>query len=555
MPLPNVNQINPTGHVAQQGVNPNTRTQQVNNSPGAFKTWANQMATNISENISPMNFVRQGTYNAFGNNAATRSALGAVDTTVDALTSFLSGKKDPEDSETKVEKLIKEQIRIAVETEDILKHLVEVIEKGALGFAKKDESDLNDLNDKGDPNYKKTKQERVDDKTPVFDLLTDISSNVIDIKGILTNGFDKMYETFDKEKTTRHVHDDIEDAVIIKETRYSKSRDLEIKKHNVNVEKMLKSISKNTDKTVSLLSEKPISTAEDMQEGKRKPKFMGDVEEVDQNKLRDQASKQSESSTSALLAILTTATTIFFKSIKEGLMKLTTKIVEWFKSGIELIGRAFTSAWNFVKDGVSSLVEKSKKAWEMVEDFGKRVADKAKGLVDNIAKKVPEVIKGAPKILEKGGQMLLGGAKKAAKFIPGLGLLATAGITAYDAFDAASNAESILDIEGRDASWSEKIAAGAGGAAESLSFGLLDKKESAQWLNSLMSMNDDKNAMLTENHKELMNRVNQIPAPVSPAANAPVVVNTENNSYYSGRKNPRNDDDSFNRYLDKHYAF
>ncbi|HET8685785.1 MAG TPA: hypothetical protein VFM18_03875, partial [Methanosarcina sp.] len=86
MPLPNLNQGgNQSPAQSPPGANPNNRPRQVENSPGVFKTWANNMATTVSENISPSNFIRQGTYNAFGNNAVTRTAMGFMDNSLDAL--------------------------------------------------------------------------------------------------------------------------------------------------------------------------------------------------------------------------------------------------------------------------------------------------------------------------------------------------------------------------------------------------------------------------------------------------------------------------------------
>jgi len=84
-----------------------------------------------------------------------------------------------------------------------------------------------------------------------------------------------------------------------------------------------------------------------------------------------------------------------------------------------------------------------------------------------------------------GGKALGGlakmGAKGLLKAIPGVGLIATAGMALFDAAKAAKNAGKIFDKgEGEEVTKGEKLAAGIGGALSSLTFGLLDPKTTAK---------------------------------------------------------------------------
>lgn len=560
MPLPKVDR-----GPLPPGADPNQKTRQTDASPGIFKTWASSMVTNVSENLSPSNFIRQGTYSAFGNNVVTRGAMGAMDSTFDAIEQLITGKRDDQDRDTHTDKLIKEQIKIATESNSILKDLLETMTafQHAISDLNKpigpDVSDLHDLNedDETDPRYKKTKQDRVDDTSPVFDLLKDVASDVVDIKYILSDGFDRIRETFEHAySNVDRVEDDIEDAVIIKETEYSKKRDLVLAKHNIDVEKLLKSIAYNSDKTVKLLSSGPLSTAESDAESSRRVKHMGPVEEV-QPRLEGPKPEDMDAENATLLGLLSGALAYFFDKLVSGVKNLAGSVVDLVKKGLSSIGEALSKSWDFLKKGAESIVDGAKKAWEGVIDFGKGVIEKGKNLADDVAAKIPTAVKELPeKIMSKAGSLVDDAAKlgaKATKFIPGMGLLATAGFTAYDSYDAYNNAESILDIKGRDASFAEKASAGFGGAVDSLTFGLIGKEDTAKWVNGLVSSGSNKRDALTKSHLEAT-----APAAIAPAAAAgapSTISNTTNNSYYSGKKPTHNEDQSFNRYMDKHYAF
>lgn len=73
------------------------------------------------------------------------------------------------------------------------------------------------------------------------------------------------------------------------------------------------------------------------------------------------------------------------------------------------------------------------------------------------------------------------GAKGLLKAIPGVGLIATAGMALFDAAKSAKDASNIFDKkEGEKVTTGEKVAAGAAGAVSSLTFGLLDTKNTAK---------------------------------------------------------------------------
>lgn len=564
--------VNPAGHDEAKGINKRMSIKRTNKPGGApplpngginqyridatqgvFKTYANSLMTTASENISPSNLVRQGTYSAFGNNAITRTAMGVMDNSFDALEKFITGK-GPEDEEPSTDKLLKEQIKIAQDTQIMLKNLFDTMLKVQNGENKIGEDDLHPIEDEKQANgERKKKDDKLEDKSPVYDLLNNVASDVLDIKHILTDGFDRMKETVDRDGGRRdHIDDDIEDAVIIKETTYSKKRDLVVAKHNVSIEKMLKSIAKNSDKTVALLSNGPLSTAEGY--NGNQIKHMGNVEEVKPSELPGMSESKMDAENATLLALLSGAVGYFFDGLVSGIKSLAGKVVDMFKAGFDIVGSALSKAWDFLKDGAKTIVDGAKKAWDGVIDFGKGMFDKAKGLVDNVVAKVPEAIKAAPEALAKGAKALASGAGKAAKFIPGIGAIATVGMTGYDAYDAASNAESVLDIKDRKATAGEKAIAGVGGAVESLSFGLIGKEDTARWIDGLISDKKDKQAELNEKQQQLSNKEKAI-AP-SAAAGSPVSVSsTTNNAYYAGKKPTHNSDGSYNRYMDKHYSF
>ena len=84
----------------------------------------------------------------------------------------------------------------------------------------------------------------------------------------------------------------------------------------------------------------------------------------------------------------------------------------------------------------------------------------------------------------KGLKMLTkGGGKALLKAIPGVGLIATAGLALFDAAKGVQDASTIFDKkDGEKVTTGEKVAAGLGGALSGLTFGLLDRKKTAKSL-------------------------------------------------------------------------
>ncbi len=76
-------------------------------------------------------------------------------------------------------------------------------------------------------------------------------------------------------------------------------------------------------------------------------------------------------------------------------------------------------------------------------------------------------------------------AKGAGRFIPGIGQALAIGGAAYGAYNAASEAEKTLGIEGRKATTGEKFAAGAGGALSALTFGLVSAETAGKGIMSM----------------------------------------------------------------------
>lgn len=75
---------------------------------------------------------------------------------------------------------------------------------------------------------------------------------------------------------------------------------------------------------------------------------------------------------------------------------------------------------------------------------------------------------------------------KALRFIPGVGMALAAGEAAYSSATAAADAEKVLGLkEGQKATTGERVAAGAGGLTESLSFGLISKESAGRFYKGL----------------------------------------------------------------------
>jgi hypothetical protein len=115
---------------------------------------------------------------------------------------------------------------------------------------------------------------------------------------------------------------------------------------------------------------------------------------------------------------------------------------------------------------------------------GMGIAQKATSATKGVAsagKGAMGMAKGAGKGMASFAGKAGGMAAKGLKFIPGLGLIAGAGMAAYDAYSGWNEAGETFGTE--DPTTQQKTASAAGSVVEGLSFGLLDQKEVATTLN------------------------------------------------------------------------
>jgi hypothetical protein len=555
MNLPNIHGSNPSQ--SPPGGDPNARTK--NQKSSLLSQYSSTLASQLSDNISPMNFVRQGAYNAFGNNVLTRSALGAVDSTGDFLNKMIGG--EDEDLST-TDKILKEQIKLLTkqadqlkENNDILKELLE-IEKQKLNESKDkkpNESDLGDLNKRKQENdtihpssFSRSLVANGDlHKIASSSILETIAANVVDIKDILTKGFDTIHEIFDTDmksfkKRKKRKLDSVDDADIISETRFSSHSEKDqalMKKFQLDTLKFVKKIAIGVDKIYSIISASPIDQSEMNDEnGRSKRNDMRDVS--DANVISESpGSDTTDIGSSGIIAAAAAVVAGIISSMKSTREYIVKLFEEGFAKMKEFMSSVWESGKNLVKDSYNYVKEKGASLLESAENTAKSVSEKIFGKAS---------AEGAAKT----------GAKQATKAIPFIGEAVMAGLAGFDAYKSYNDAENVLDIKGRKATTGEKIEAGAGGAVESLSFGLIDKKKTAKWLDDLVSTKEDKREQLNQAQKDLQKDLPEKATPAAAAAGAPSVsVNTTNNSYFSGKKNSKNEDSSFNRYLDKHYAF
>lgn len=134
------------------------------------------------------------------------------------------------------------------------------------------------------------------------------------------------------------------------------------------------------------------------------------------------------------------------------------------------VKQADTGLFDMLKPGKTKPASLLKQAKTLVKK--PQVMARALGMKGGVAGKI-------------GGKALGGlakmGAKGLLKAIPGVGLIATAGMALFDAAKAAKNAGEIFDKKpGEKVTTGEKVAAGIGGALSSLTFGLLDPKTTAK---------------------------------------------------------------------------
>lgn len=107
------------------------------------------------------------------------------------------------------------------------------------------------------------------------------------------------------------------------------------------------------------------------------------------------------------------------------------------------------------------------------------------------------IAKTAGSVLTKGASVLGKVGKLATKAVPGIGLAIAAGEAVYGAYDGAKNASEILGLD-REATLGERVAAGAGGALDAVTFGLIDKNKTARFLAPKSDPESDKIAAISD---------------------------------------------------------
>lgn len=524
MSLPNVNPgINPNQN---QQNNPQGGGQPQNPTPpvSPFKQFASNAAAEIAGNVQPMNFIRQGAYNAFGNNALTRSALGLADTGLDALTKALTGQGTSDDENGDINtKLLKEQLKKMDYQTEILESIASKLGSGSM-------TGLIDLTETND-----ILMQIVNSEIKDRDILEHIAKDVIDIKSILRDGFDGLATTFADIMEKNRCPDDCE-------TTIDKRRD----QREINA---LVEIAASTGKMVAIMKDKPISDVEDKLE-QLPPKHLGMAIEVPptENIVKGPEPKKDD----GWLAGLISAASIFIESIVSGLKKAAGLVAEKMKGLFSFIAEHIGNGIKYLKEGAESLFTKAK-------GIGKAVLEKGGELGKAVIEKgklIPEKLTGvAEKVAGKsvGKQLGKTAVKGLAAGIPLIGPAITLGFAAYDGIKAGAEANEVLGIEGRDPTMKERGFAALGGAAESLSFGLIGREKAARWTQDLFS-SDDSAEELKKKEQEAQN-AKSVKSEQPNIAKTDVNVNNTSNSYFNVRKPVQNDDRSFSRYLDNQYTF
>ena len=546
--------------------NPNSRNIKNHNTEtiSPFREFTQKFSQNVHENLSPMNVVRQGTYNAFGNNALTRTALGTVDAGLSSLEKWITGQEDEKD----------------IDPAEELKEIKETLGK-MLQLATSEKKDAKDKKDKP-IDFTELKEILKDVMTEVVTtkypyIIDQIESDLTDIKKVLENGFetlgekidhglstigekmDKMtsdMEKYDTNSQTHHEHQprrekfmgDVEIVdplkrqltTIIKKITYREKFEKIVVKALIECKKVLDGISKANRGILKAITDqcKPVedpNASEKEIEGKNE-KFMGMVEEVpNESSGTDLQTIGAAVGGASIIDNIVDVATNFGDEIVSGLKKAGSKIGEMITKGLEWVGEKF-----------GSLKEGAKKIIGSVAETAGELASGAKSKLGSIAETVMKGI-GESGLLKTGGKLL--GRVAGTAILPAL--------TAYDAYEGAKdeNARDILGIkDDRELTSGEKTQAGVSNAISGLTFGLLDKKKVAGWLQDASNATSDAMSKMFDPNDIKEPAQKAIPAAPS-AGSASVSVNTNNNTYVGSRKQAKNDDSSYNRYLDKHYAF
>jgi hypothetical protein len=363
-------------------------------------------------------------------------------------------------------------------------------------------------------------------------------------------------EKYDANSQTRHEHQpkrekfmgDVEIVdplkrqltTIIKKITYREKFEKIVVKALIECKKVLDGIYKSNRGIIKAITDqcKPIedpNASEKEIEGKNE-KFMGMVEEVpNKSSGTDLQTIGAAVGGASIIDNIVDVATNFGDEIVSGLKKAGSKIGEMTTKGLEWVGEKF-----------GSLKEGAKKIIGSVAETAGELASGAKSKLGSIAETAMKGI-GESGLLKTGGKLL--GRVAGTAILPAL--------TAYDTYEGAKdeNARDILGIkDDRELTSGEKTQAGVSNAISGLTFGLLDKKKVAGWLQEASNATSDAMSKMFDPND--IKEPAQKAIPAAPAAgSASVSVNTNNNTYVGSRKQAKNDDSSYNRYLDKHYAF
>lgn len=498
-----------------------------------FSVMAKQLGQDFNQQFAITPGIQRGLYGAFGNNAITRTAAGAVGSLGDAFDSLINGPRKPEDDLTEEGKILQKQLKALEGLQTSLDSLAkESSQKSSEGSSTLLEGLTKVITDQSEKLGKGLEELKLE-FSGFHKAMGDTGHGTGGILG-------DMEVVPEKVTLESREHEDHRDQLQFKPSTDLKPN--EVPKGQVQVlnqlkdaKSFLKNIAFTTSKILEALSPKD-------QKVKREVENKDDIGPHDLGgkgadvKGKAGTIEEAENDNSpGILGGLMSGMTGLGSLARRGVKNMASKALHFMTNAGEKIGEKFGA----IKEGA---VELGEKALEGGKNFVEKL--KVPSFITEAAEKL------SPKAL--GGSLLKFG-KGALKAIPGLGALVTGATTAYDAYEAGSNAEDVLDIKDRKATFGEKIEAGLGGAAESLSFGLLDKKKSAKWIDNLFSSKPDEQKM----------KVNEVtPKPAEPAAGQPapaapvnVTAKSETNNYVSSRRLARNNDESFNRYLDKTYTF
>jgi hypothetical protein len=503
--------------------------------------------TNLEQRLSNVTSVstnvQMGVYKAFGNNTLTRGASQLGGFLGDTLDDLLMGKQEEK----------KEEKSPLLETNALLGAILTKMSESQTSIGKNgvDIIPPADLEKDSPRRLRKSDVEKkgtVGD-SKVFDKILDVlTSSNVSLKSIDKSVLDIASNL--PKLTTPDDNDDSPDGIEKKHTMSFYKYVTKVLGDSFNV---LKRIDDNT--------KGKISDQEDIIETElnRKKSGISSPKNGDTTVPKDNLGDSNNESPSSGLGLGALGLASLFGIVMANLKSFGTMIADVTKS----IGK------HIVDFGIS-LYEKAKSlgasAWESIKGLGKKVWEKGSGLVD-------DVVEGASKVGKKAGELVGKAAtgmsevaaasgkvaSRFAKFIPGVGAVITAGMAGYDAIEGANDAKEYFDLKNRDATTGEKVSGALGNVVSGLSMGFVDKVESAKFFKSIndtiFGKEEDKAKELVERDQELSNlerirkAVEKQPTDQG-SYNQITTNNVSNQTVIAMRQVVRNQDISFNRYLD-----